>query len=277
MKSLKTRLLTAVIGIPFMLVLLFFGNKFPIILSIATSLVTGIMAGEYLNAKKLLNKYFLSIPCILFAAFMPIIVATKYTFMALVLFMFIMSVILLLKHEKLNYIDFAYSMFGMLLITFGMSMFSALCLLKGKTIFFFVTTFALPWMADAGGFFIGANFGKKKLCPQISPKKSVEGAFGGAVFCMISAVLIGIIFNICYKDFQFNFALLILIGLLDSIFSIVGDLTFSVIKRSLNIKDYSSIFPGHGGMLDRFDSIIFTVPILYVINMYFPLIVMSVA
>ena len=101
--------------------------------------------------------------------------------------------------------------------------------------------------------------------------KTVEGAIGGVVFCIASALIIGFIFhNLILPDMKINFWALALLGAIDAPVSILGDLSFSLIKRSLNIKDYGSIFPGHGGMLDRFDSIIFTAPIIVIINQFLP-------
>lgn len=121
--------------------------------------------------------------------------------------------------------------------------------------------------------FIGASFGKHKLCPKISPKKTVEGAIGGILFCDLTAIIIGLIFHFCVMpDANINFWALILLGVIDAPVSILGDLSFSLIKRNYGIKDYGSIFPGHGGMLDRFDSVIFTAPVLVAINQFIPFI-----
>ena len=126
-------------------------------------------------------------------------------------------------------------------------------------------------MADAGGFFIGASFGKHKLCPNVSPKKTVEGAVGGLIFCVLTAVVLGLLFAfVIAPEYKFNFVALIILGVVDAVVSIFGDLSFSLIKRSVGIKDYSSVFPGHGGMLDRFDSIIFTAPVMLAINQFLP-------
>lgn len=109
--------------------------------------------------------------------------------------------------------------------------------------------------------------------PEISPKKTVEGAIGGILFCDLTAVIIGLIFHFCVMpDANINFWALILLGVIDAPVSILGDLSFSLIKRNYGIKDYGSIFPGHGGMLDRFDSIIFTAPVLVAINQFIPFI-----
>lgn len=271
MKSLKARLLTAVVGISIILVLLFLGELQPLVIAFAVSAVTAFMTGEYLHANKLLKKYFISFPCILFAAVIPIILNTGFVYAAVAVFIIAGFAMLIFNHKQINYLDFAYAMFGTLLITFGMSALSALCLSCKPLSFYFATIFSLPWMADAGGFFIGAGFGKHKLCPNVSPKKTVEGAIGGVLFCVIAAVVIGLLFAfLIAPEYKYNFVPLIILGIVDAVVSIIGDLSFSLVKRSVGIKDYSSIFPGHGGMLDRFDSIIFTAPVMLAINQFLP-------
>lgn len=273
MKSLKPRLLTAVIGIPLLLGILFLSEMWNPLISIVVGIASAFMVGEYLSAKGLLKHYLLSIPCMLFSFVSSIIISSEFIFLSLVLFMIIAFSVMIASHKKITYIELVYALLGTLLISFGMSSLSLICTYSVSITFFFVTAFALPWMADAGGFFVGATLGKHKLCPNISPKKTVEGAIGGVVFCIGSALLIGVIFqNLILTDMKVNFWALALLGAIDAPISILGDLSFSLIKRSLNIKDYGSIFPGHGGMLDRFDSIIFTAPIAVIINQFIPFI-----
>ena len=273
MKSLKPRLLTAVVGITLLVGVLIAGEFWNPIIGILVGAACAFMTGEYLHAKNLLKNFWISIPCMLFAFLQSILISTQYVYILLTVFMIFCFAVLIINHSVLSYIDLAYAVFGTMLISFGMSALPLICSSGIGVTFFFCTTFALPWMADAGGFFIGATMGKHKLCPNISPKKTVEGAVGGVVFCFVSAMLIGLIFQfIIMPDAKINFWALALLGLIDAPVSILGDLSFSLIKRSLKIKDYGSIFPGHGGMLDRFDSIIFTAPVLVVVNYFIPFI-----
>ncbi|MGN0502482.1 MAG: phosphatidate cytidylyltransferase [Ruminococcus sp.] len=273
MKSLKPRLLTAVVGISLLVGVLIAGELWNPIIGILVGAASAFMTGEYLNAKNLLKNFWISIPCMMFAFLQTVLISTQYIYILLTVFMIFCFAVLIINHSVLSYIDLAYSAFGTMLISFGMSALPLICSSGVGVTFFFCTVFALPWMADAGGFFIGATMGKHKLCPNISPKKTVEGAVGGVIFCLIAALLIGFIFQfIIMPDVKINFRALALLGLIDAPVSILGDLSFSLIKRSLKIKDYGSIFPGHGGMLDRFDSIIFTAPVLVVVNYFIPFI-----
>ncbi len=276
MKSLKPRLLTAAIGIPIILIMLFFAEMWTPLVGIVLGIASSFMVGEYLNAVKLLNKLALSIPCILFTFLLSMIIASKYVFVFLFLFAIAIFFVMIMKHEDISFTDLSYAILGTLIISFGMSSLASICSGGYSITFYFVVAFALPWMADAGGFFIGASMGSHKLCPKISPKKTVEGAVGGILFCILSAVAIGVIFQFCVMpEVSINFWALILIGAIDAPLSILGDLSFSLIKRNFSIKDYGSIFPGHGGMLDRFDSIIFTAPVLVAVHQFMPFITLG--
>lgn len=119
------------------------------------------------------------------------------------------------------------------------------------------------WGSDTCAYLIGRKFGKHKMAPVLSPKKSVEGLFGG----IFGAALIGFIYATCLKQYiqgfsnpQLSFAI---IGACSAIISQIGDLAASAIKRNHEVKDYGKLIPGHGGILDRFDSLIFTAPIVY--------------
>lgn len=278
MKSLKPRLLTAAIGIPAVLLVIFLSELWHPLLTIILALVTALMIGEYLYGNKMIKTFSVSIPCMLFGFAVCLFVGlnqlTDIKYLYLLLFLFIITefLVIIIRHEKLAYSDLTYAITGTLVITFGTASIAYVCQTGLSLSFFFVATFALPWMADAGGFFVGASMGKHKLCPKISPKKTVEGAIGGVFFCIISAVAMGFIFQFWITpNLTVRFVPLIIIGAFDAVLSIVGDLSFSLIKRSLNIKDYGTMFPGHGGMLDRLDSIIFTVPMVLIVNAFLPL------
>lgn len=275
MSSLKPRLLTAAVGISLLVVIILIGEAFSPVVSVLIGIASAFMTGEYLNARGLLGVLPLSLVCMAFSVALPILITTSNIYILLVVYLITLFAVMIAEHKKLSYHNVAFSAFGTLLISFGMSAIPLLCNSRISFAFYFCTIFALPWMADAGGFFIGAAFGKKKLCPSISPKKTVEGALGGILFCVISALLLGLIFQfLITPGYKVNFIALVLLGLITAPVSILGDLSFSLIKRSLKIKDYGSIFPGHGGMLDRFDSIIFTAPVVFVINSLIPLISM---
>lgn len=124
-----------------------------------------------------------------------------------------------------------------------------------KLVFFLLL---VVWLGDSGAYYVGKKFGKHKLSPRISPKKTVEGLAGGMATSIITAVVIHFTF---FQNFPLHHA--IIAGVLLSFAGVVGDLAESMWKRSADVKDSGTLLPGHGGFLDRFDSILFTAPILY--------------
>lgn len=133
-------------------------------------------------------------------------------------------------------------------------------------LFYLILALCGAWIADSGAYFCGVALGKRKLCPSISPKKTVEGFVGGIIS---NAVIFCLVFLVYAKirgvDFSFVDGILAaVLGIVCAPISVVGDLTFSVIKREKGIKDYGKIMPGHGGLTDRFDSVLFVVPMFYV-------------
>ena len=120
--------------------------------------------------------------------------------------------------------------------------------------------FLAAFGTDIMAYFTGMAIGKHKLCPHLSPKKSIEGAVGGVIGSVILCVLFGHFF---VPDFK---VLCLIIGFFGSIVSQLGDLSASAFKRQMGIKDYGNLIPGHGGILDRFDSVIFTAPVIYFLS-----------
>lgn len=123
----------------------------------------------------------------------------------------------------------------------------------GEYYWYFV--FIGAWVTDIFAYFTGMLFGKHKLIPAVSPKKTVEGAIGGTVFCVIFFVGFGALLN-RFTQYEVSLFTLAVAGLISAFVSMIGDLSMSVIKRTYGIKDYGKLFPGHGGVLDRFDSIL---------------------
>ena len=125
--------------------------------------------------------------------------------------------------------------------------------------------FVCSWLTDTFAYIVGSKLGKHKMCPVISPKKSVEGAIGGIVFTLIAFVVFGIIvrhyFSVQVPIYQFC-----ILGIVLPIVSQIGDLIASCVKRQYGIKDFGKVFPGHGGVLDRFDSVMLVAPTLCIID-----------
>ncbi len=129
----------------------------------------------------------------------------------------------------------------------------------GMSLYFLI--FLCSWGCDTCAYAVGMMIGKHKLAPVLSPKKSVEGAIGGVA----GAALLGFLYGKLFTDFAGVCALICVVG---AVISQVGDLAASAIKRNHEIKDYGHLIPGHGGILDRFDSVIFTAPVIFIMAVY---------
>ena len=112
------------------------------------------------------------------------------------------------------------------------------------------------WVTDTMAYFTGRLFGKHKLAPDISPKKTIEGSIGGSICCAIAFVLLGVIVSFVVPDSSPNYIFLAVSGLVISVISQAGDLIMSAMKRHYGIKDFGNLLPGHGGILDRMDSML---------------------
>lgn len=135
--------------------------------------------------------------------------------------------------------------------------------------FYLLLPFVSAFASDAFALFAGMAFGKHKLAPVLSPKKTIEGSVGGFLGAILCCVLYGIAVGIWF-DGAANYAVLTLYGAVGSVVSQLGDLSFSYIKREFAIKDYGHLMPGHGGVLDRFDSVMFCAPMTYVMVCLLP-------
>lgn len=123
--------------------------------------------------------------------------------------------------------------------------------------------FICAWISDTCAYFVGVKFGKHKLAPVLSPKKSIEGSIGGVVGTAIAGIIYGVILIFVIDFSASQLWICAVIGAVGSIFSQIGDLVASGIKRNFDIKDYGKLIPGHGGIMDRFDSVIVTAPLIY--------------
>ena len=135
---------------------------------------------------------------------------------------------------------------------------------------FILLPFTIAFLSDAGAYFVGLRFGRHKLAPVVSPNKTIEGMGGGILFAIIGVLVYSLILRFALH-LRVNFALAILYGFLGSLSGVMGDLCFSVIKRQTGIKDYGNLIPGHGGFLDRFDSLVMVAPLIEALLLLFPL------
>lgn len=133
-----------------------------------------------------------------------------------------------------------------------------------------ILAFVAAWMSDVGAYFVGTLIGKHKLIPEVSPKKTVEGSIGGIFIAIVSMLIYGFILDLIIANLKVNYIVLAVLGLLLSVISQIGDLIASLIKREHGVKDYSNLLPGHGGIMDRFDSLMPVSTAILIICLAFP-------
>lgn len=138
--------------------------------------------------------------------------------------------------------------------------------------FLILVPFVMAFLSDTGAYFAGLKFGKHKLAPVISPKKTVEGVIGGIVGAIVGMVIYGVVLQVFFAK-EVNYIAALLYGAAGSVAAVFGDLCFSVVKRQTGIKDYGNLIPGHGGILDRFDSMMVVAPVAEMLMLLLPLMV----
>lgn len=261
-QSLGTRLIVAAVWIAVCLVVLL---VLPVwATGILETIACFFMAKELVCNTGLVKNKAVQAFCIIQAILIPWFIyfnADIYAFIAMMFdFVFILFFAEITSKQKIGTNGIFSSFFGAYVFPFFISLLVPMMNLNnGRNLV--LIPFISAWCADAGAYFIGSKFGKHKLAPSISPKKSVEGAFGGVVGGILGMLIYGIILHFCKTDVPW--IAFIVIGFFGSFFGLLGDLFLSYIKRDCKIKDFGNFLPGHGGVLDRFDSVLFVVPVCY--------------
>lgn len=165
-------------------------------------------------------------------------------------------------NQKYNFLSAGATIIGILYIPLFFSYLYLIRSIHGVGLYLVWFVFISSWFSDTFAYFTGRVLGKIKLCPTISPKKTVEGSIGGIISSIMGCIVYGMVLN-RLSILNIPILHLAIMGLLGSILSQLGDLAASSIKRNVGIKDYGNIMPGHGGVLDRFDSILFVAPLIY--------------
>ncbi|WP_291965685.1 phosphatidate cytidylyltransferase [Caloramator sp.] len=254
---MKTRIISALVAIP---ILLFFVISGGLILKIGVSVVTAIAVYEYINAFE--KKYRIITPLlIIFYLINQFIFYTsdlsKYNTI-LIYTLLLISMAYPIFNKKYSIISSAFTVVGYIYIISFFNLLVKINEMKnGNKLIWMV--FLIAWCCDTFAYFTGMFFGKRKLCPEVSPKKTVEGSIGGILGSIVGLV----IWKIFNGNIEITYIQLIILGIIGAVVSQIGDLSASLIKRHVGIKDYGNIMPGHGGILDRFDSILFIIPVVY--------------
>lgn len=273
---MKQRVASGVTLVIFLAAIVVFNNNFPSALNIAIALISVLAVYEIISAIGLAKNFVLIAPCLLFAAIIPfirdsVLLQTTYFIYTIVIFG-----ALLFYHKFITFreVGIIYSM-TLMIPTALETIISLRELGEPHGMFYVIIAISSAWIADTGAFFAGSLWGKHKLCPDISPKKTIEGVIGGFVLNITAMLIFGYIFHAIFYAYSVDvsYLTLVLIGFFGTILSVLGDLSFSLIKRSCHIKDFGEIIPGHGGVLDRFDSVIFAAPFVYLLVQIMPIVI----
>lgn len=241
------------------------------VLPVTIALLSVIAIFEMGSCTGFKKNLFIFIPSVIASAAMPLCARffeSVYKCVTVYLAIFYLMLVYFLacavfSKNSLDLSDAALAFATTFYIVFG---FTSIVLLRDVEFGQYICLLAVgvPWISDVFAYLTGRFFGKHKLIPNVSPKKTVEGSLGGIVFsalvCVIYAFAILKLFREDISDV--NYLPFIITGVVISVVSQIGDLIASLIKRKYQIKDYGKIFPGHGGVLDRFDSVLPTVPII---------------
>lgn len=265
---MKTRVISAIIGAVLLIAVLALGSPF---LQIAFTLLALLAAYELLSAVKIAQQKTLFIIALIAAAVMAICVSYSLLLFLPTLYLWLVTVFVYymanrqttsLKDVAITFLLTVYPcfLFGHLLHIYGMK--------NGEVLIWAV--FVCAFLTDTCAMFGGKFFGKRKLCPSLSPKKTIEGSVCGVIGCVASMIVYCIICN-QITGLLPNYANAVIVAFGASVVSQLGDLAASCIKREFGIKDYGDIMPGHGGVMDRFDSVLFVSPFICYSLIIFPI------
>ena len=260
------RIVVALVALPFFFLAVYFTPAWA--LPAALGLASGLATYEMLHNTGLVKHLVLLTAAILLSVlYVPLTFYLKLPLVALVIpAAVVFFVIALASREKIKSAEIFGSFFTVIFIPMAFCSIARIRAMEDG-LSLVILPFIAAWITDTCAYFAGRAFGRHKLAPVISPKKTIEGSIGGVLGCV--AVMLaynavaGAIWGVSY-----HLPLLSVIAVAGSILSQVGDLAMSYIKREFGIKDYGTIMPGHGGILDRFDSVLFTAPLIELLLTY---------
>ena len=267
---MKTRILSAAILLPLLLVAVLALPK------LVTALIFGaaaaVAAYELLYTTGLVR----SIRLVIYSAVMAFLTSLWSYFGAphllamigILVFFAVLFAEMMASHIKLSFDKVACCLAAGLLLPYLLtSLVRIHAMVSGRH--YILIPFVMAFLSDTGAYFAGRAFGRHKLAPVISPKKTIEGVIGGVIGATLGMLIYALILRFAFK-FNVNFVYAIVYGVVGSLGAVFGDLCFSVIKRQTGIKDYGNLIPGHGGVLDRFDSLTLVAPAMEVLLVLLP-------
>lgn len=244
----------------------------PIVMELLLAVLCTIAAYEILRSTRFVKNKLMQLLSLVTAfvfsmmhssSFIELFSFTQSVEAMLFVFTMLSFAILLRFYDSMKFSEVAYGYFGAFLVPYLLlSLLRIFQMDDGK--FLVLIPLLAAWGADTCAYFTGVFFGKHKLAPVISPKKTVEGAIGGLIGGAVLVTITGLILN-AVLDVGLPIWCMLILGIGGALLGQIGDLSFSIIKRQTDVKDYGALLPGHGGILDRFDSVIFVAPFVEIV------------
>lgn len=268
---MKTRIIAAAVLVPFLFLVVLVAPE--IVAALVLGALQAIAAYELLYRTGLIRRSRL----VIYACVMAFGISLwsyfgsyrAYFLLMLMVFMGLLFAEMMLDHVKIHVEDLGLCILAGVIIPYMLSSLIRILMLSiGREVI--MIPFVVAFMSDAGAYFVGLKFGRHKLAPVVSPNKTIEGLFGGMVSAVVGMLVYGLILSL--MKYHVNFGLAILYGLAGSLVGTFGDLCFSIVKRQTGIKDYGNLIPGHGGVLDRFDSLSMVAPFMEALILLAPVI-----
>ena len=260
------RIITTAIGLPIVIAILALGNKY--IIDIIFAIIATISMYEYIKCAKEKVKIisWISYVCTLSIACLHIIpteILINISIFGIPIILLILFMHVIISNMKITFKDITFSFIGVCYIV-GFVIFLPLTYgiegkISGKILIWFIVLSA--WGTDIFAYIVGKHFGKHKFS-KVSPNKTIEGCIAGAIFAVIFNLTYTYFIN-KYLGYEITYISISIITIILSLIGQIGDFSASVIKRYFGVKDFSNLFPGHGGMIDRLDSVMFIAPFAY--------------
>ena len=259
------RITSGLLGFPLVVIVLIIGNVY--VVDVALTIIAILAMDEYFNAISKIAKPvrwlgYLSCVSIALIHVIPENYLVTASILAIPVLLLISFIQVIVTEMKTSFKDIAYTLFGILYVVMLIMFFAKINGMENGNILIWYAIIA-AWGTDIFAYFIGKHFGKHKFS-KISPNKSIEGCIAGTIGGIILMLAYTYIAN-TFWGMEYSYIAIGIIGLILSLIGQVGDFAASSIKRYVDIKDYSNLIPGHGGMLDRIDSLIFLAPFAYVL------------
>lgn len=269
---MKTRILVAAVGIPLLLVVLL------VLPPYATGILVAAMCAVAVYELLYRTGTVRQVPVVAVCCLMSVAVAAWSYFgspqqlilPAVACFILLSFILMLRYHRDLRFDAVCAALFAGCVLPYLLCALVRIQLLEYNR-YYILVPFVAAFSSDSGAYFVGCAVGKHKLAPNISPKKTVEGAIGGVLSGLVAMVVYCLVLQHGF-GFTVRYLYAVIYGAVGALVCIVGDLSFSVLKRQTGIKDYGNLLPGHGGVLDRFDSMVLVAPAMECLLTWLPLI-----